>query len=299
VAAPTFDLQCHSTYSDGELPPAEVVARAAAAEVELLALSDHDTVDGVAEAQAAAADHGIRLVPAVEVSAVHDVHEDLHLLGYGIDHTDARLAELLADFRADRARRIYAMAERMREFGFAVDEAPLAARREAGDPLGRPHLAAAVLNHPDNAERLKAEGISGANDLFPAYLVPGARAYVARSHPTVFEAIDLVHAAGGVAVWAHPFWDLTSDAEVLESLESFAEAGLDGVEAFYPTHTSQQALLLADFAAERGLLTTGSSDFHGPGRPGFDAFLAFDLYGREPVLGPIADAQEPSARSKR
>ena len=97
-----------------------------------------------------------------------------------------------------------AMADRLRELGFALDDSSFAAR----ESLGRPHLADAVLAHPDNAERLAREGIKGKRELFPPYLVPGAAAYVARSRPTVEEAIEVIHAAGGVAIWAHPFWDI-------------------------------------------------------------------------------------------
>src|ERR1700678_1179235 len=102
MTAPAFDLQSHSIHSDGDLPAEEVVALAAAAGVELLALSDHDTVDGVAEAQAAGTAHGVRIVTATEISAVDGGHEDLHVLGYGIDPADATLAERLAGARADR-----------------------------------------------------------------------------------------------------------------------------------------------------------------------------------------------------
>jgi hypothetical protein len=293
---PTFDLQSHSTHSDGALPAAEVVARAAAAGVELLALSDHDTTDGVAEAREAARSHGIRLTPAAELSAVHGGHEDLHILGYELDAEDPGLVAALKDFRDDRARRIDAMADRLRELGFELDPAPLAARRRAGKPIGRPHLADAVIAHPANAERLKQEGINGRSDLFPPYLVPGAAAYVARSRPTVAAAIDVIHAAGGIAVWAHPFWDLDSTDETLATLREFAASGLDGVEAFYPPHTEAQTKLLHGAAAELHLLTTGSSDFHGPDHEGFNRFRAFELYGLEPNLGPIGSvtAARPS-----
>ena len=280
--APTFDLQAHSAYSDGALAPAEVVRRAAAAGVELLALTDHDTVDGVAEALAASRQVDVTLVPAAELSAVHGGHEDLHICGYGIDHTDPALLETLRDYRGDRARRIHAMADRLRELGFALDESYL--QRET---LGRPHLAEALLSHPANAERLRAEGIDGKNALFPRYLVPGAIAYVPRSRPTVPEAIALIHAHGGVAVWAHPFWDLDDPQETLATLREFAGHGLDGVEAFYPTHSEQQTRLLHGFATENRLLATGSTDFHGPGHERFDRFRGFSLYGLEPRLGPL------------
>jgi 3',5'-nucleoside bisphosphate phosphatase len=284
---PAFDLQSHSVHSDGSLPAAEVIATAAAAGVELVALTDHDTIDGVPEAIEAARAHGIRISPAAELSAVHGAHEDLHVLGYGLDVADADLLALLEDYRGDRARRIEAMADRLRELGFQLDDAPLRARREAGKPIGRPHLADAVLAHPGNAERLKEEGIDGRNALFPPYLVPGAAAYVARSRPTVEEAIRVIHDAGGVAVWAHPFWDLDDPAEALAAIDAFAAAGLDGIEVFYATHDEAQTRFLADAARERGLLATGSADFHGPEHERFNRFRAFELYGLEPELGPI------------
>jgi predicted metal-dependent phosphoesterase TrpH len=106
--------------------------------------------------------------------------------------------------------------------------------------------------------------------------------------PSVAEAVGLIHDAGGVAVWAHPFWDLADPGEVLATLERFAALGMDGVEAFYVTHTEEQTRLLAARAQELGLLTTGSADFHGPGHAQFSSFGAFDLHGLEPRLGPIA-----------
>ena len=283
----TFDLQSHSLHSDGTLPAADVVARAAAAGITLMALTDHDTVDGVPEATEAASRVGIALSPAAELSAVHGEHEDLHILGYELDHDDPDLNAALHDFRGDRARRIDEMADRLRELGFELDDAPLAARRAAGKPIGRPHLADAVLAHPANAQRLREEVINGRDALFPPYLVPGAAAYVPRSRPTVPHAIEVIHAAGGVAVWAHPFWDLDRTDETLATLRTFAAKGLDGVEAYYAAHDAEQTRILHDAAAELGLLTTGSADFHGPEHESFNAFGAFELYGLEPNLGPI------------
>jgi 3',5'-nucleoside bisphosphate phosphatase len=282
---PSFDLQAHSTHSDGALAAADVVARAAAAGVQLFALTDHDSMGGVEEALAAAAEHGVALSPAAELSAVHGGYEDLHVVGYELDPADPELRDALEDFRADRGRRVHAMADRMRELGFAVDDAALAGRPS----LGRPHLADAVLAHPANADRLAAEGISDKNGLFPPYLVPGAAAYVPRSRPTVAEAIEVIHRAGGVAVWAHPFWDLAEPGEVLETLRGFAADGLDGVEAFYVTHTAEQTRLLHQAAVEGDLLATGSSDFHGPAHERFGGFRAFALHGLAPRLGPIGE----------
>jgi predicted metal-dependent phosphoesterase TrpH len=284
---PTFDLQAHSLYSDGALPPAQVVERAVQDGIQLLALTDHDTVDGVKEAADAAREHGIRLSYGAEISAVDGNYEDLHVCGYEIDVEAPVLLEALEDWRADRGRRIEAMVDRLRELGFAIDPAPLEKRKAEGKPLGRPHLADCVLRHPDNADRLKAEGITGKNEFFPLYIVPGAPGFVGRSRPTVPDAIDLIHEAGGVAIWAHPFWDVESPEEVIETLSRFVAKGLDGVEAFYATHTEEQTHLLCDYAAAKGLLTTGSTDFHSPDHERFNHLGGFELYGREPNLGPI------------
>jgi 3',5'-nucleoside bisphosphate phosphatase len=281
--APTFDLQSHSTRSDGTLPPAGVVWRAAAAGVQLLALTDHDTVDGVDEALETAAAEGLRLVPATELSALDGEREDVHILGYAIDHRQPALLQALAGFRADRVARAERMAAAMRDLGWVV-ELPAASDR----PIGRPHLSRAVFDHPQNRMRLAEEGLVNFSQLLEAYLVPGRPGYRRRETPTVAEAIALVHEAGGVAVWAHPFWDLDHDDEVLDTVERFAALGIDGVEAFYATHTRHQTVLLARRCEELGLLTTGSADFHGPDHPQFSAFRAFKLHGYEPRLGPIA-----------
>jgi predicted metal-dependent phosphoesterase TrpH len=280
-----FDLQSHSTRSDGALPPAEVVARAAEAGVDLLALSDHDTVDGVAEAVAAGREHGVRVVPAVELSAVDPAGEDLHILGYGFDPGDPGLAETLRGYREDRSGRIGRMADAVRELGWAVDDRVLQGR----EAPGRPHLATAVFDHPANAERLAAEGLEDSTQFLVAYLIPGAQAFRGRTRPTIPEAIETIHAADGLAVWAHPYWDISADAEVEACLRRFAAAGIDGVEAFYVTHTADQTARLVALAQELGLLTTGSADFHGPDHPRFSRFLAFDTHGAEPRLGRIAD----------
>jgi predicted metal-dependent phosphoesterase TrpH len=284
----TFDLQSHSTYSDGALPPAEVVEAAARAGVEILALSDHDTVGGVDEAIDAAASHGITLVRAAEISALHGDYEDFHILGYGIDHHDQALEAALEDFRQDRDDRAVAMAHRLGELDFAVDDELLDERRRSGRPIGRPHLAAAVLADTNNDNRLRKEGIDEVGGLIANYLIPGKPAYIPRSRPTVPEAVQLIHDAGGTAVWAHPFWDLAETDDVLRTLQDFTDAGMDGVEVFYPSHDEAQTNALADAAEARDLLTTGSSDFHGPNHKLFHRFLAYDLYGRTPRLGPIA-----------
>jgi predicted metal-dependent phosphoesterase TrpH len=285
---PSFDLQSHSVHSDGELVPAEVVAAAAEAGVELLALSDHDSTEGVAEARAAAATHGIALVPAVEISVLDAAAQDLHLLGYLVDVDDPALSDQLARSRSDRENRADRIVARLTELGWSVDEDFLAAHVAAAKTIGRPHLAQAVYRHPANSDRLASEGLADPTAFLVAYLIEGTPAWVTREAPSIGAAIDLIHGAGGVAVWAHPFWDIEADPEVLATLERFHGLGLDGVEAFYVAHTREQTELLVTRAQELGLLTTGSADFHGPGHRQFNHFRAFHTHGLVPNLGPIA-----------
>jgi 3',5'-nucleoside bisphosphate phosphatase len=286
-AAPAFDLQSHSRYSDGALPPAEVVGIAAAAGVHILALSDHDTIEGVPEAAAEANRLGLRLVPATEISALDPAGADLHILGYGIDAQDSALADRLSEYRADREQRADRMAEALRQLGFELDDSVLERRIAQGKPIGRPHLSQAVVTHPANAERLADEGRLELSAFLEAYLIEGRPGFRSRTIPSVEEAIDTIHAAGGVAVWAHPFWDISTPQDVLDTLDRFHGLGIDGVECFYATHSQPQSELLADRCAELELLTTGSSDFHGPEHKLFSRFRAFSTFGREPVLGPI------------
>ena len=286
--APTFDLQSHSVHSDGALAPADVVAAATAAGVQLLALTDHDTAAGVPEAAQAAQAAGIGLVSAVEITALHEGRQDLHVLGYLIDADDPELAAALAGSRGDRERRADAMGALLRDLGFSLDEELLAQRTARGQAIGRPHLAEAVVRHPANRERLHEAGLLEPTAFLVAYLVDGAPAFVARQAPSVADAIALIHAAGGVAVWAHPFWDIADPDGVLAAIAGFQAAGLDGVEAFYATHDESQTRLLVRECERRGLLTTGSADFHGPEHHTFSRFRAFQTFGMTPTLGPLA-----------
>jgi predicted metal-dependent phosphoesterase TrpH len=178
------------------------------------------------------------------------------------------------------------MADAMEELGWVVDRRVLAGRAAPG----RPHLARAVAEAPENAARLREEGLVSPGALLEAYLLPGQAGFRPRTRPSVAEAVEAIHAAGGVAVWAHPFWDVDEPAVVEAALRRFAALGMDGVEAFYPTHGPEHARLLDRVAREHGLLTTGSSDFHGPDHGTFGRFLAFALHGLEPRLGPIGRA---------
>ena len=287
MPAPTFDLQSHSIHSDGALTPRGVVEAAAEAGVQLLALSDHDTAAGVAEAAAAAGELGLALVRATEVTSIMAGGQELHILGYLIDPDDASLDRALTASRASRENRAEAMAQALRELRFEVDSSQLAARMAEGKTVGRPHLAQAVVSAPANRARLQDEGLLDPTAFLVAYLIEGRPAFRDRQAPSVAQAIELIHGAGGVAVWAHPFWDIKDPEAVLAAVDDFRALGIDGVECFYVTHTREQTQLLAQRCDELGLLSTGSSDFHGPEHRMFSRFRAFDTYGLQATLGPL------------
>ena len=287
----SFDLQSHSTYSDGELEPAAVVQTAADAGVQLMALTDHDTIDGVAAALARGSELGVNVVPAVEISSVDDQRErpcELHILGYRVDHEDPRFRKTLGEFVDDRRRRTLRMAEALRELGFKLDEESISKRVEEGRSIGRLHIAEAALARPENAERLGSEGIDEVGGFIRGYLVEGTPAFRLRETPTVVEALEVIHEAGGVAIWAHPFWDFSDPEDVVTTIDRFNGLGVDGVEAFYITHTPEQTEVIVERCRAHDMLMTGSADFHGPKNSIFCRFLAFDTYGHEPRLGRIA-----------
>jgi 3',5'-nucleoside bisphosphate phosphatase len=265
-----IELQSHSTVSDGELEPGGVVDEAAKAGVTVLALSDHDAVDGVPEAAEAALAHGIELVPAVEMSCVHEFADDLHVCGYWVD-VDA-IAPACERAQRERVERAGEIVENLRREGFDLTLGDAIA--EAGDALsvGRPHIARAA----------------GAGDnlgpFFEEYLVPGAKAFVPRRWPTADEAVDAIHGAGGAAVIAHPYWDVKDPAQVEQLVRALE---IDGIEAFYPDHGREQTAHLVRLCEELGVTPTASSDYHGPTHRTFARFGAYQTYGLgEPQVPP-------------
>jgi predicted metal-dependent phosphoesterase TrpH len=266
-----IELQSHSTVSDGELGPAGVVQAAASAGVNVLALTDHDSVAGIEEAARASEGSGVQLVPATEMSCTHPYAEDLHVLGYWID--PEAMAPACERAQRERVERAAEIVDRLRSLGFGLTLED--AIREAGDALsiGRPHIARAAGAAP--AEM-------GA--FFEEYLVPGAKAFVPRRWPTAGEAVALIQGAGGVAVVAHPYWDVKDPAQVEELIKAL-EVG--GIEVFYPSHTRAQTEHLLSLCRQLDVTPTGSSDFHGPSHKTFAAFGAYDTYGLgEPEVPP-------------
>ncbi|WP_433477419.1 PHP domain-containing protein [Spirillospora sp. CA-142024] len=247
-----IDLHCHSHASDGTRPPAEVVRRARRNGVDVLALTDHDTVTGWDEAAGALPD-GLTLVPGIELSCKQD-GRSLHLLGYLFDPAEPALAAELARVRDDRVIRARGMVDRLRELGVDVTWGMVRALAR-GEAVGRPHIARAMV---------EAGAIEAPEEAFtPQWIAQGGRAHVERYALDPARAVGLVRAAGGVCVLAHPRARRRGYVFGDEVIEGLAAAGLAGVEIDHPDHAPEDRARLRDLAAGLGLVGTGSSDDHG------------------------------------
>lgn len=261
LAAVRIDLHVHSSASDGTDAPAEVIRRAAAAGIDVLALTDHDTQAGVAEARAALPP-GLTLVPGMELSCQLD-GRSVHLLCYLFDPDDPALRAETAQVRDDRVYRARAMTQRLRELGADVSWEQVTAI--AGDAVvGRPHLARALA---------AAGAIADPADAFTAeWIGDGGRAFVDRYAPGLGRAVGLVRAAGGVPVLAHP---RSPGYEIPDAvIAELAGAGLAGLEVFHPDHDAAERGRLTALATSLGLLSTGGSDDHGAFIPSGQAALS-------------------------
>ncbi|HET9424411.1 MAG TPA: PHP domain-containing protein [Gemmatimonadaceae bacterium] len=245
-AASFVDLHSHSTASDGAFAPAVVVAEALKAGLSAIALTDHDTTAGLAEAMAEGARLGIRVVPGVELSAVEEDHET-HILGLHLGSTapiDAKLAEL-REMRRTRAAKIV---ELLNTNGVRITFDSVL-EQAAGAAIGRPHVARALI----------AEGWAvDSRDAFDRYLAAGRPGFVPKDQLTMHEAISIIHSAGGLAIVAHPGQNGTR-----ERIEALVKDGLDGVEVRHPSHSNEDALRLMALVEHFRLVPSGGSDWHG------------------------------------
>jgi predicted metal-dependent phosphoesterase TrpH len=240
------DLHMHSTASDGSRSPSDVVRAAKRADLVAIALTDHDTVAGLAEARAAGAELGVRIVNGVELSAVEGDSET-HLLGLHLSDTSV-LERGLTELRDMRGRRAARIVELLQAQGVQVTFDDVLMQAGTG-AIGRPHVARALV----------ADGWAvDVRDAFDRYLAAGRPAYVAKDQLGMRDAIAVVHAAGGLAVLAHPGASATR-----ERLEALASLGMDGVEVKHPSHSPQDTARIRTLADQLGLLPSGGSDWHG------------------------------------
>jgi 3',5'-nucleoside bisphosphate phosphatase len=251
-----IDLHMHSTFSDGSCTPGELVDMAADSGLKAIALTDHDTIDGVGRFLQAAAAHGIAAISGVELSAECSPGT-MHILGYGVDIENAELCERLAWLRAKRANRNVLILEKINELGLELGWDEIAACA-GSDVVGRPHFAQAMI----------ARGYcSDKQEVFDKYLAKGRRAYVDRVRLAAEECIALIRSAGGVAVLAHPDSLKLSHSKLRAKVADLSALGLGGIECYYSTFIPRDSERILSLASEFGLLATGGSDFHGTGSP--------------------------------
>lgn len=251
-----IDLHTHSTVSDGTDTPRELVRAAVAAGLDVVALTDHDTWDGLDEAAAEAVSRGIELVPGVEVSCELG-GRSVHVLAYGGNRRHAVLGEELARIRQGRTERLPTMLARLAALGMPLSAEDVAAHAHGTPSLGRPHVADAMVAAGYVADRDAA---------FADYLAEGGPAYVERYSPDAFAAVRLLVEAGAVPLVAHP-WGRGSRAVLdLEVLDALVDVGLAGWEVDHVDHSEEQRGELRAHAHRRGVLVTGSSDYHGTGK---------------------------------
>lgn len=244
------DLQLHSTASDGSDPPAEVVRRAARKGFAAIALTDHDTMQGVPEAAAEAAAQGVELIPACELSTLDENERQIDILAYGVDVNDVDFQATLNTIRSGRLGRAFLMVQRLNELGYRVSWERVQAIA-GGENIGRPHVARAMV---------EARVVSAVRDAFTAeFIHDGGRCYVQRVKISPAQAIEQIHRAGGVAVAAHPGRTGLSDDDIAE----LVTAGLDGIEVHYPRHSKAETTRFLTMAGRLELLVTGGSDDHG------------------------------------
>ena len=252
------DLHCHTTASDGGLGPKELVARAASLGIEVLAITDHDTTEGVPEALEEAQRQGIVVVPGVEISAV-STREEIHLLGYFVDPQHKELQELLARARDARRVRAQKMLKRLAELGLPVEWDRLVAISGGSGSIGRPHVATTLL---------EAGHGSSYDEAFNLWIGRDGPAYVERYKLSPKEAVSLLRSGGGLPVLAHPYiygrhGERRLGLDLKHWLPQLREAGLEGIEVYYPNYPATARRQLLALAVEHGLVVTGGSDFHG------------------------------------
>jgi len=253
----TADLHMHTNHSDGTLNPVELARLAKAQNLDAVALTDHDTVTGLAELVEEVNRLGIEAIPGVELSA-NFFPGTLHILGYGFD-PHGPIRQKLEQFQKARAERNPQILEKLKTLGMVLTLEEVKKLSGAKNQIGRPHIAKAM--------EIK-KYVASYEEAFDKYLTKGGPAYIRKTGWTAQECINLIHESGGVAVIAHPIQMKLQGMELREKLKELADMGMDGLEVVHPDHSPQDQTLFVRLAAELGLLPTGGSDFHGDHKPG-------------------------------
>ena len=258
-----IDLHVHSTESDGTLSPEEVILAAKQAKLSAIALTDHDTTGGIAKACPNAAACGIELIPGIELSTEYEIpgglsqRREIHIVGLFVDPENPLLLAKTKEFRDCRDRRNEKIVAALQREGFHITMEMLAAENP-DSVITRANIARCLYRHGE---------ISSVREAFDRYIGDGCKCYVGRFKVTPMEAVDLIHAAGGLAILAHPVLYRMGSATLQRLIDDLRSAGLDGIEALYSTYTAGEERQMKKIAAENGLLLSEGSDFHGENKP--------------------------------
>lgn len=253
-----IDLHVHSNESDGTLTPSEVVIHAKDKGLDAIALTDHDTVKGLDEAIEAGKLYKVEIVPGIELSADFP-NENLHILGYYMDHKDPLWIDKLRPIQDSRKIRNQEMIEKIKKLGFDIS-------LEENVVITRAHFARALYD---------GGHVSSMDEAFELYLSPGKPGYVKRITPTPKECIDLIHSGGGLAFLAHPTLYGLKPHQLTKLIKKLAGLGLDGIEAIHSIHSKQDEVFLRDLAIKNDLLISGGSDFHGSNKPNLEIAVGY------------------------
>ena len=255
-----IDLHVHSTCSDGTNTPAELVALAVNSGLSAIALTDHDTIDGICSAQASAAslptDTPLRIIPGVELSAAYK-EKDIHILGLFIDPETPALSQALTTARKNRRQRNLTMLQRLCDAGYLLTEEELQNGSDASC-IGRMHFANAIVARGYAKDTAEA---------FRRFIGTDSPYYVPREFITPQNAISLIHSAGGLAILAHPLLYHLERQELEQLIHQLKDYGLSGLEAIYTTNSNEDEQYLRTFASRNNLLISGGSDYHGSNKP--------------------------------
>ncbi len=250
------DLHTHTIASDGSDSPTELVKKAAFSQLAAVAITDHDTVEGIPEALEASRNYPVEVVPGIELSVIAP-KGNMHVLGYFIDIKSRDLLNVIEMVQNARAERNPKILKKLDELGLHISEAELEEMAQGGQ-IGRPHIARALVNHGY---------VKSVSDAFEKYLKKGAAAYVPKSILTPQRAFQAIHQARGVAVLAHPISLKCPSSELDDLVSRWIEQGLDGIECYYSEHSDEMTRLCLNLADKYDLVATGGSDYHGKAKP--------------------------------
>jgi len=274
-----IDLHVHSNVSDGTLSPSQVVQLAKEKGLCAIALTDHDTIDGLDEAMKAGHLHQVEIIPGIELSAEFP-KDNLHFVGLLIGYKNKAFLDKLRPLKDARKIRNKKMLSQLQALGFNITV------DENSSVTTRAHFARALL-----------EGgyVASMEEAFELYLSPGKPGYLKRVTPSPKECIDLIHDAGGIAILAHPTLYKLKTTEIEELIASLADDGLDGIEAIYPLHTPEEETYFIDLAKRYSLIISGGSDFHGDNKPGLELGTG---YGNLKIPHAVLDVIKNKSKAK-